>query len=112
MAEVNFEHTNNEVVFNENYLATMKRYAELEATVKELEDTKKKVRAELQEAMESYGVRSIDNDYVKIVMVAPSTSITIDTPALRIARPDQYEELLARFPKKTERKASLRVTVK
>lgn len=102
----------NEIVFNENYLATMKRYAELEQTVKELEDTKKKVREEIQNAMEHYGVRSVDNDYVKIVLVAPSTSTTIDTSAMRIARPEQYEELIHRFPKVTNRKASLRVTVK
>ena len=103
---------NNELVFNENYLATMKRYAELEQTVKELEDTKKKVRAEIQEAMESYGIRSVDNDFVRITLVAPSTSISIDTAALRIARPDQYDELIGRFPKKTERRASIRVTIK
>lgn len=102
----------NEIVFNENYLATMQRYAELEATVKELEDTKKKVREEIQNAMEAYGVRSVDNDFVRITMVSPSSSTTIDTAAMRIARPEQYEELIHRFPKTTHRKASLRVTVK
>lgn len=109
---VDFNNTDNQLVFNDKYLATMQRYAELEATVKELEATKKKVRAEIQEAMEHYNIRSVDNDFVKITLVAPSTSISIDTAALRIARPDMYDELIGRFPKKTERKASLRVTIK
>lgn len=102
----------NELTFNENYLATMQRYAELEKTVKELEDTKKKVRAEIQEAMESYGVRSVDNDYLHITVVAPSFSKSVDTAALKIAKPDLYEELVEKYPKVLERRASLRVKVK
>lgn len=102
----------NELTFNENYLATMQRYAELEKTVKELEETKKKVRAEIQEAMEAYGVRSVDNDFIRISRVSPSYSISVDTAALKIANPDLYEELVAKYPSKTERKASLRVKLK
>lgn len=112
MAEVNFEHTENEITFNRNYLATMKRYAELEATVKELEMAKKAVRSEIKDAMKAYNVRSVDNEYVKITLVAPSTSVSIDTAALRIARPDQYDELMERFPKITKKDAHIRVAVK
>lgn len=103
---------NNIEVFGERYLATMQRYAELEKTIKELNETKDNVRAELKDAMEHYGIRSIDNEYVKITLVAPSVSVSLDSAALRIARPDQYEELVQRFPKRIERKSSLRVTVK
>ena len=102
----------NELTFNENYLATMQRYADLEKTVKELEETKKNVRAEIQEAMEAYGVRSVDNEFMKITIVSPSYSKTIDTAAMRIAKPDLYDELMDRFPKVIEKKASLRVKLK
>lgn len=99
-------------LFNNNYMATMQRYADLEQTIKELTETKDKVRAEIQRAMEDYNIRSIDNDIVKLTLVAPSVSTTIDTKALRISDPDTYEDLLDRFPKTTERRQSLRVTIK
>lgn len=99
-------------LFNNNYMATMQRYADLEQTIKELTETKDKVRAEIQRAMEDYNIRSIDNDIVKLTLVAPSISTTIDTKALRISDPDTYEDLLENYPKTTERKQSLRVTIK
>ena len=102
----------NELVFSDKYLATMQRYADLETTIKELEDTKKKVRAEIQEAMEFYGIRSFENDILKLTLVAPSVSTTIDTSALRINDPDTYDKLIEVYPKKTERKQSLRVTIR
>ena len=99
-------------LFNNNYMATMQRYADLEQTIKELTETKDKVRAEIQRAMEDYNIRSIDNDIVKLTLVAPSISTTIDTKALRISDPVTYEDLLENYPKTTERKQSLRVTIK
>ena len=102
----------NEVAFSDKYISTMQRYADLEATIKELEDTKKKVRKEIQEAMEFYGIRSFDNDILKLTLVAPSVSTTIDTSALRISDPDKYEELMEKYPKTVERKQSLRVTLR
>ena len=102
----------NELTFSDKYIATLQRYADLETTIKELEDTKKKVRKEIQEAMEYYGIRSFDNDILKLTLVAPSVSTTIDTSALRISDPDTYERLIELYPKKTERKQSLRVTVR
>ena len=102
----------NELTFNDKYTTTMQRYADLENTIKELEDTKKKVRAEIQEAMEFYGIRSFENEILKLTLVAPSVSTTIDTSALRISDPDTYDKLIEVYPKKTERKQSLRVTVR
>lgn len=102
----------NELTFSDKYIATMQRYADLEKTIKELEDTKKKVRAEIQEAMEYHGIRSFENDILKLTLVAPSVSTTIDTAALRISDPDTYESLIETYPKKTERKQSLRVTIR
>lgn len=102
----------NDVAFSDKYIATLQRYADLETTIKELEETKKKVRAEIQEAMEFYGVRSFENDFLKLTLVAPSVSTTIDTKALRISDPDTYDTLMEKYPKVTERKQSLRVTTR
>lgn len=99
-------------VFETKYMATMQRIADLENTIKELTDTKDKVRAELQQAMEYYGLRSVDNDILTITLVAPSVSTTIDTKLLRISDPDTYEELIDTYPKVTERRQSIRIKTK
>ena len=99
-------------VFNDRYLATMQRYADLEKTIKELEETKKTVRKEILEAMDYYNIRSMENDILKLTVVAPSVSTTIDTTALRLQDPDTYDKLVEVYPKKTERRQSLRVTIK
>ena len=104
--------TDNITVFNNNYMATMQRYADLEETIKELENTKKEVRKELKKAMEFYNVRTIDNDIIRITIVPPTESVTIDTKALRISKPDIYDELIGSFPKRTTKDSYLRVTIK
>ena len=68
--------------------------------------------AELQEAMEFYGLRSVDNDILTMTLVAPSVSTTIDTSALRREDPDTYDRLIEVYPKKTERRASIRMKLK
>ena len=103
---------NNLVVFSDKYMVTMQKIADLERTIKELDDTRKKARAELQEAMEFYGLRSVDNDILTLTLVAPSVSTTIDTTALRMEDPDTYERLIEVYPKKTERRQSLRMKLK
>ena len=66
----------------------------------------------VQEAMELYGLRSVDNDILTLTLVAPSVSTTIDTTALRMEDPDTYEKLIEVYPKKTERRQSLRMKLK
>ena len=102
----------NDVAFSDRYIATMQRYADLESTIKELEDTKKKVRREILEAMDFYGIKTFENDILKLTVVAPSSSTTIDASALRISDPDTYDTLIEKYPKVTERKQSLRVTLR
>lgn len=104
--------SNELTVFQDKYMATLQRYAELEQTIKELDDTRKAVRSEIQEAMEFYNIRSFDNEVLRLTLVAPSVSKSIDSSALRIAQPDLYDELIAKFPKTVVRKQSLRVKLK
>lgn len=104
----------NLTVFENNYLETIKRYRDLVETINEFEDTKKKVLKELKRAMEYYGVRSHEIDSAdlqcKMTLVAPTESLTIDTKALRISKPDTYDELIEEFPKHTTRDSYVRVT--
>lgn len=102
----------NELVFATNYAATLQRFADLEATIKEMKTTQEQIRGELLNAMTDYNIRSIDNDFVKITRVAPSMSVTIDTKKLQISDPDLYDELLEDYKKETIKKEHLRITVK
>ena len=99
-------------IFEQKYMAVMQQYDNLETTIKELTELKDKARAELQEAMEKYNVRTIDNEFMKITLVSPSVSTTIDTTTLRATKPELYDLLVKRFTKRIERKASLRVKIK
>lgn len=100
------------LAFNTAYLAQIERLAELETIKKEMEDTSKRIRKELLEAMRYYNLMSVDNDYVTITRVAPSSSMSINSKALKLAEPDLYFELEEKYPKLTERAESIRIKVK
>ena len=99
-------------VFGERYLALLKEYADLERTVKELEKEKKETREKIMNAMDENGIKSFENELLKMTIVAPSVSTTIDTSALRMNDPDTYDKLIEVYPKTTERRQSLRVTLR
>lgn len=84
----------------------------LEKQSKTIEDRKAEVREILTAGMEEHGIKSIDNEYVKIVYVAPSESTSLDTKKLRAEEPDTYNGLMKAYSKVTKRKGSVRITVK
>ena len=88
---------------------------EVEALIKSIEEKKKKaedqakeLRAELMKAMEDNGVKSFENDLIRITYVAPSTRQSIDSAKLKKEQPTIY----ASYLKSSEVKASLRITLK
>ena len=88
---------------------------EVEALIKSIEEKKKKaeeqakeLRAELMKAMEANGVKSFENDLIRITYVAPSTRQSIDSAKLKKEQPAIY----ASYLKSSEVKASLRITIK
>lgn len=100
--------------FNEKYLAVMKNFANTKVEIKRLQDEEKKAKSILGKAMDEYGIKSIDNSYLKIIRVAGSDGKeTIDLDALKKEEPELYEELLADYPTVTGKKApSVRFDVK
>lgn len=102
------EFTQKEIqAFNEKYLAVMKGLAETKIEIKRLQDVEKKAKTSLEKVMDEYGIKSIDNKYLKIIRVAGSPAKeTIDLDRLKKEEPELYEELLADYPKKTGGKAS------
>lgn len=103
---------NEMTVFTEKYLATIQRFVDHENEMKRLKEESEAMRKELMEAMDFYNIRSFDTDLMKATIVAPSVSTTIDTKALRMRDPDTYEDLLEEYPKTTERRQSIRITIK
>lgn len=99
-------------VFENRYLTAFQGLAELTKQKKALEDQEKKFKEMLEKAMDEYGIKSVENQFIKITWVAGSTSTSIDLKKMEKEEPALYAELLADYPKTTARKASVRFDVK
>ena len=75
---------------------------------KELDEAEKQLKAELVKAMGTYGIKSFENDMIKMVYVAPTTRSTIDSARLKKDHPDIAEQ----YSKTSTVSASVRVTLK
>ena len=77
-------------------------------TMKQLEKQEKTLKEQLVKAMETYGVKSFENDHIKMTYVAPTTRSAIDTTRLKKDHPDLVKE----YTKVSNVSASVRITVK
>ena len=102
----------NEVTFNTEYQHMFKELAVLEDEAKDIEKRRKEVKAELCEAMDKYGIKQIENDYVKVTYVGQSVSIGVDLKAFQMEEPKKYEKLIKKFSKETVKKPYIRITTK
>ena len=91
------------------------KLVEVETLIKTIEEQKKaaeeqakELRATLMEAMEKNGVKTFENDRIKLTYVAPSTRQSVDSAKLKKEHPAIYEQYL----KSSEVKTSLRITLK
>lgn len=75
---------------------------------KELEDQERQLKQDLAKAMEAYGIKSFENDLIKMTYVAPTTRTTIDSTKLKKDHPD----IVQQYSKTSNVSASVRVTVK
>ena len=104
---------NNQVqVFEQQHMQVFKQLADITKTKKQLEEQEKKVKADLEKAMDAYDIKSIDNQFLKITRVNGSTSTSIDLKALEEKEPKLYGELLEDYPKVTNKKSYLTFKVK
>lgn len=104
---------NNEVqVFEQQHMQVFKQLADITKAKKQIEDQEKKVKEQLEKAMDEYDIKSIDNQYLKITRVNGSTSTSIDLKALEKEEPKLYSELLEDYPKVTTKKSYLTFKVK
>lgn len=99
-------------VFEKKYLESFKQLSELKKEQNRLAKIEADVKAEIEKAMDDNDIVSVKNDYVTITRVAESTSTSIDLKALQDREPKLYEDLIADYPKVTNKKAYIRIAVK
>lgn len=81
-------------LFNNAAMTIMQNVASLAKQKKELEDQDKKMREELTSLMDQYGIKNVDNDFVKITYKAASTRTSVDSTKLKKEQPDIYNKYL------------------
>lgn len=99
-------------VFEQQHIQVFKQLADITKQKKLIEEQEKKVKADLEKAMDAYDIKSIDNQYIKITRVNGSTSTSIDMKALEEKEPKLYAELLEDYPKVSTKKSYLTFKVK
>lgn len=93
------------VQFESSVPDTIKQITTLMQMKKELDEQEKQLKQKLVEAMETYGVKSFENDQIKMTYVAPTTRSTIDTIKLKKDHPSIAEQ----YSKTSNVSASVRV---
>ena len=96
------------VLFNNAAMTIMQNVSALAKQKKELEEKDKVMREELTSLMDQYGIKNVDNDFVKITYKAASTRTSVDSTKLKKEQPDIYNKYL----KTSNVKASVVITPK
>lgn len=98
--------------FENKYLQDFKQLRLLEEEKKKLDELSKEAKSKLLDAMLEAGIKSIDNDFIKVMVTNPSESVSVDLKTFQKNEPVAYAELLEDYPKVTRRSESLRITLK
>lgn len=92
----------------EQHMTVIKQIADICTAKKQLEAQEKELKDKLKEAMEQYGVKSLDNDILKITYIAATTANSIDSAKLKKLHPD----VAAECTKTSVKSAYIKVEVK
>ena len=102
----------NDITFREEYMPVFKELALLEDEYKEIDARRKEVKKQLCEAMEKHGIKSVDNEYLKITYVAPTVTFSIDWKAYQLDEPKKFEKIQKKYTKESKRGSYVKVTTK
>ena len=87
-------------VFDNQYLQVFQSLSDVTKQLKALEKQEKAIREGLKKAMEKYGIKSLENEYIKITHVdANAGKKSIDIDELSKKEPKLYQDLLKDYPK-------------
>ena len=75
-------------------------------TKQEMDNQEKEIKQAIQKAMEEHGIKSFENEDVKISYVAPTQRVSVDTAKMK------EEGIYDLYTKTSEVKASVRFTFK
>lgn len=93
--------------FNSQYLIMMQNLSNLGKQKKQLESEEKKIKNVLKKCFDEYGIKSIDNEFIKITRVKGSEdSKTIDLKEFEKSEPETYADILEDYPKLVKGKSS------
>lgn len=95
-------------LFQTKEVAVIRAMADMLRQKKELEAREKEVRAKLVEAMDAYGVKSFENDLLKVTHIAATSKTTVDSKRLKKEQPEVYAE----YSKTSTVAASVRIALK
>lgn len=95
-------------VFQNKAAMVIREIAGISAQKKALEARDKTMREQLEKVMEEFGVKSFENELIKLTYTEPTTRESIDSAKLKKELP----EVAAKYTKVTNVKGSVRITVK
>lgn len=91
--------------FNQQYLSVFKTLKENMLMRKGLEAQEKVLKDELRKAMEDCGIKSIDNEFVKVTYIPPAVAVQVDAEKLR----GRYPQIAAECSKEVKRSSYIKV---
>lgn len=98
--------------FENKHMMLMANVAQHVQQEKLLKEQTSKLKEDLGKAMDEFGIKSIDNDLLKITRTAASSSKSLDTTKLKNNEPKLWAELMEDYPKVSSRSASVTIKVK
>ena len=105
-------------IFEQKHMEVFKSLSDMVKQKKQLEAQEKKIKANLEKAMDEYGIKSMDNPYIRFIRVAENpgkTETVIDLEKMKEEEPNLYAELLEDYPKQVttgKKKAYVTFTTK
>jgi hypothetical protein len=103
------ESVNNELAeFESAVPAAIRQITDLILAKQKMDQQEKELKAKLVKAMETFGVKSFENELIRLTYVAPTTRSSIDSARLKKDHPD----IAAQYTKTSNVSACVKVAVK
>ena len=103
-----FEGSTELEVFQSKAAATIKAITDIVNAKKNLEEQEKNMKEQLQKAMEAHGIKSFDNESIKVTYMAESVRNSVDSAKLK----KKYPDIAAECNKASAVKAFVKIEVK
>lgn len=103
-----FEGSTELEVFKSQAATTIKAIADIVTAKKDLEEKEKVMKEQLQKAMEQHGIKSFDNEVIKVTYMTESIRNSVDSAKLK----KKYPDIAAECNKSSNVKAFVKIEVK